>query len=199
MGDNDTTSPGRGGTYLLTWTTYGSWLCGDERGFVSDIPDGEGGYSIRNLPGEPYDFDDPSLRASALRHQAGRTVRLGPAAAAVCVAAFREVITRYGFTILAGAVMATHVHLVVDSPHAEGAKLLNLFKGVSSRRLSERFGPQESGSWWTRRGSRRLLPKERAVEAAILYVLNQPSALAMMEYDRTVSPECGIHALKSTP
>jgi hypothetical protein len=51
MGVNDGVSLGRGGTYLLTWTTYGSWLCGDERGFVSDIPDGEGGSSIRNRPG----------------------------------------------------------------------------------------------------------------------------------------------------
>jgi len=118
MGDNDATSPGRGGTYLLTWTTYGSWLCGDERGFVSDIPDGKGGYSVRNLPGELYDFDDSSLRASALRHQAGHAVRLGPAEAAVCLAAFREVNNRYGFAVLAGAVMGTHVHLVVDSSHA---------------------------------------------------------------------------------
>jgi hypothetical protein len=28
--------------WLLTWTTYGTWLPGDERGFVSEVRDDSG-------------------------------------------------------------------------------------------------------------------------------------------------------------
>ncbi len=47
-----------GGTYLLTWTTYGSWLRGVRRGFVGRVPDASGGVVIHNQPAEPYDVDE---------------------------------------------------------------------------------------------------------------------------------------------
>ena len=172
---------GRGGDYLLTWTTYATWLPGDERGFVGRVPDGKGGHMIHNLPGEPYDADEPRLRADASRKTKGAPVRLTADHARVCVHAFREVSEKYGLTIHAGAVMANHVHLVVTSDEAEGPRLLNLFKGVSSRRLGQSFGTQPSGSWWTTGGSRRLLPNERAFDDAVNYVRNQEYQLATCE------------------
>jgi hypothetical protein len=94
--------------------------------------------------------------------------------------------------------MSTHVHLVVESQTAEGARVLNLFKGVSSRRLGQAFGRRPNGHWWTQHGSHRLLPSQRAVVAAISYVLNQPNALKIFEYEpRSTSgarPSRGIHA-----
>ncbi|MFQ5430818.1 MAG: transposase, partial [Phycisphaerae bacterium] len=172
---------GRGGDYLLTWTTYGTWLPGDKRGFVGRVPDGKGGYVIHNLPGEPYDADEPRLRAGARRKAKGPAVRLTAENARVCVAAFREVGEKYGLTIHAGAIMANHVHLVVSSPESEGPRMLNLFKGISSRRLGQAFGRQLSGSWWTTGGSRRLLPSERAFDHAVRYVRNQAHMLAACE------------------
>src|SRR6266478_4138376 len=45
---------------LISWTCFGNWLPGDERGFVSNLllP---GGGSLRkeNIPGTPYRKDDP--------------------------------------------------------------------------------------------------------------------------------------------
>ena len=41
--------------WLLTWTMYGNWLPGDERGFVSSVSDGHSGKTIHNIPGTPYD------------------------------------------------------------------------------------------------------------------------------------------------
>ena len=110
-------------------------------------------------------------------------MELGPERAQFCAQVFREVCGKYGFAIHAGAIMATHVHLVVTSDEAEGARLLNLFKGVSSRRLGQRFGRQESGSWWTTGGSRRLLPEGLAIENAVNYVRNQEHILATIEYE----------------
>jgi len=173
----------RGGTYLLTWTTYGSWLPGDERGFVGRVPDGEAGHVVHNLPGEPYDADEPALRRSAGAQQKGPTVTLDGAAADVCAAAFREVSDTHGVVIHAAAVMANHVHLVVSAEDADGARLLQLFKGVASRRLGQRFGRRPGGSWWTRHGSRRLLRDERAVEQAIRYVMTQEAPLVAFDHD----------------
>jgi len=173
---------GRGGYYLLTWTTYGTWLPGDERGFVSRAPDDKGGHVIHNVPGEPYDADEPRLRAEARRRTKGMAVQLTGDYARVCVDAFHEVCEKYGLTIHAGALMANHVHLVVSSPESEGARLLNLFKGVSSRRLGQKFGRQPSGSWWTTGGSRRLLRDERAFDNAVNYVRNQEWILATCEF-----------------
>lgn len=170
---------GRGGTYLLTWTTHGSWLPGDERGFVGRVPDGRGGQTVHNQPGSPYDADMPALRAAALARRKTEAVRLGSAEAQACLAALAETAERHGLTLWAAAVMATHVHAVVASPVDEGPRLLNLFKGVSSRRLGQRFGPRTGGAWWTRHGSRRLLPDARAAEAAIRYVKEQAGVLAI--------------------
>ncbi|MBI4718240.1 MAG: transposase [Planctomycetes bacterium] len=181
-------SGGRGGCYLLTWTTYGTWLPGDERGFVGRVPDAGCGHVIHNIPGEPYDADEPRLRTDAKRRTKGPSVRLTAEQAHDCVKAFHEVCDKYALTIHAGAVMANHVHLVVSSPESEGARLLNLFKGVSSRRLGQRFGKQASGSWWTTGGSRRLLLNERAFENAVNYVRNQEHMLAACEFEPLPNP-----------
>ncbi len=48
--------------WLLTWTTYATWLPGDPRGFVSNIAD-EAGKGIRhNVPGTSCDADMPAMR-----------------------------------------------------------------------------------------------------------------------------------------
>lgn len=179
---------GRGGSYLLTWTTYGSWLPGDERGYVSPTPDEHGDYVIHNIPGEPYDFDQPKLRTRAGSQQQCPTVRLNQENARVCIEAFREAAQAHDLRIGAGAVMTTHIHLVVQSESDEGARLLNLFKGVSSRRLTQRFGRPVSSTWWTRHGSRRLPTNDRAVRAALEYVWNQPLALIVFDYESTMPP-----------
>lgn len=177
------TDLGRGGTYLLTWTTYGSWLPGDARGYVSFTPGTEHEYVIHNVPGEPYDFDHSDLREHASTLQRGPTVLLGVTHARVCVESFRETARSHGLCIGAGAVMTNHVHLVVQPESREGAQLLNLFKGVSSRQLTQQFGHPIGAKWWTRHGSRRALPDDRAVGAAVEYVWNQPSRLMVFAYD----------------
>jgi len=63
--------------WLLTSTTYGTWLPGDFRGFVSNVRDvganDQGADAPRsparevrhNVPGTPYDADLPGLERSA--------------------------------------------------------------------------------------------------------------------------------------
>jgi len=172
----------RGGTYLLTWTTYGTWLPGDGRGFVGRVRTEDGSSIIHNIPGEPYDADEPDLQRGASSQLKGPPVYLSTEQAGRCTQAFRETCEKYGLDVHGGSVMRTHVHLVVASDGPEGAKLLNLFKGIAARRLGQHFGKRASGSWWTTGGSRRLLPSAQAIEDAIHYVRNQEYILASFEY-----------------
>jgi hypothetical protein len=62
--------------WLLTWTTYGTWLPGDERGFVSSVEDGPGPQVRHNVPGTEPDADMPGLRRSAQELMRGQPVFL---------------------------------------------------------------------------------------------------------------------------
>jgi REP element-mobilizing transposase RayT len=76
--------------------------------------------------------------------------------------------------------MRNHVHLVVGVPgDPEPADLLRDFKSYGSRALSRRWGKPANGTWWTESGSKRKLPNEPAVGAAIRYVREQPHPLVI--------------------
>ena len=62
--------------WLLTWTTYGSWLPGDERGFVSNVRVGPGPEIRHNIPGTPYDEDEPGLEQFAFNNLKCPAIRL---------------------------------------------------------------------------------------------------------------------------
>src|SRR5262245_2848458 len=91
--------------------------------------------------------------------------------------------------------MFNHFHIVVgviDDP--QPSKLLGDFKSWATRTLSKHFGAPPSKTWWTERGSKRKLPNEEAISAAIRYVLyDQPNPLV------TWSPETGLHHGRPPP
>lgn len=171
---------GRGGTYLLTWTTYGTWLRGDERGFVGPVLE-DGEYVAHNRRGTPYSAGQPELVARSRRLMAGAEVVLNDESTRVVALACEEVCNAHAIDLLAGAVMRTHVHVVVRSSNAEGTRLLQLFKGVAARRLGQASCEQSPKAWWTRHGSRRLLTNEASVEGAVRYVRAQKNVLAWCE------------------
>lgn len=51
--------------WLLTSTTYGTWLPGDERGFVSPVPELAGPSKRHNQPGTEYDENVPGFKNAA--------------------------------------------------------------------------------------------------------------------------------------
>ena len=99
--------------WFLTWTTYGTWLPGDERGFVSPKFEGDTAEPRHNVLGIAYDDGRKPLVQLAREKLAGPPVFLSAGQAAVLRTQFEETATYRGWTIVAGAVMANHVHLVV--------------------------------------------------------------------------------------
>ena len=166
--------------WLLTWTTYGTWLPGDARGFVSNVPGPLGPEVRHNLPGTPYDADLPEVRERALDNLVGQPVWLSESQVQLLADQFRETARIRGWQLLALAIMTNHVHLVVGVlGDPDPARLLHDFKSYGTRALKQ-AGHRPSGArWWTESGSRRKLPDERAVLAAVEYVRRQERPLVV--------------------
>jgi REP element-mobilizing transposase RayT len=183
-------------SWLLTWTTYGTWLPGDERGFVGNVVEEATNDTIQtadvvraadasrrvthNIPDTPYDRSMPGLRHYVLQQMRGEPVWIDSPQAELFLEEARRVAEFRNWPLLAIAVMANHAHLVVTAPKGiPGERLLQEFKSYGSRVLTRRFGARESGTWWTKSGSTRVLTHEKTVRAAVEYVRNQHQPLAL--------------------
>jgi REP element-mobilizing transposase RayT len=164
--------------WLLTSTTYGNWLPGDPRGFVSEFEDSRGVKVLQNVPGTEYAKDIPKLREFARGQLKGAPIFLNAAKADAMLRQFYETASRRKWKLCAVGIMATHIHIVVGvMGDPDPDKVLGDFKSYASGALNKKWGKPLSETWWTERGSTRKLRDEAAVLAAIEYVRNQPSPL----------------------
>jgi REP element-mobilizing transposase RayT len=171
--------------WLLTSTTYGSWLPGDQRGFVSKITHATGDRVVHNVPGTPYDADMPRLEAAAKKLLKCSPIRLRVEHAEALRDQFFETASIRGWRLLAMAIMTNHFHVVVGAADAiEPEKLLGDLKSYGSRILNRRWGKPASDTWWTSSGSKRHLNDETSMIAAVRYVERQEFPLVVW-----VSPE----------
>ncbi len=166
--------------WLLTWTTYGTWLPGDARGFVGNVRDQNGAHATHNQPGAEYDRDRPHLQGHSRATQKLESVQLTREHAAVVCRQIRATAEFRNWKVFAVAVMANHVHVVVGVPgDPDPSTLLRDLKSYAARALNEAATPGERRRWWTKSGSTRKLPDETAVLAAIRYVQEQDWPLAL--------------------
>jgi REP element-mobilizing transposase RayT len=166
--------------WFFTWTTYGTWLPGDERGFVSPIEGDAGRWVRHNIPGTPHDADIPALKRWAAGNLKSPPVRLVKEQADALLAQFQETAAHRTWLLLAVAVMATHVHLVTGvEGDPEPFDILRDFKSYGSRELNRRWGRPPSDTWWTESGSKQKLQDEAHVLAAIRYVMQQEFPLVI--------------------
>jgi hypothetical protein len=68
---------------------------------------------------------------------------------------------------------------VLADDAAKSTDLVRTFKSYASRALNAENAKPIGGRWWTTSASRRSLPEERAIAAAVRYVREQPGALAV--------------------
>jgi REP element-mobilizing transposase RayT len=184
--------------WLLTSTTYGTWLPGDARGFVSRVRVGDGPRVEHDIPGTPYDAALPGLQNSARRQLKGPPIYLTAEQAVVLLAQFQETAAYRQWQLVAVAVMANHIHLVVGVPGDPAPEeLLQDFKSYGSRALNRRWGKPVSETWWTESGSKRKLPDEAAVRGAIEYVRNQERPFVVWVNDAFVEASRGTNVPRS--
>jgi hypothetical protein len=99
--------------WLLTWTTYGTWLPGDARGFVGRIRENNGPRVEHDSPGTPYDSAMKGLLCASRDRMRGKPIWLTGEQAAVVGEDLLATLAYRGWELVAAAVIANHVHVVV--------------------------------------------------------------------------------------
>ncbi len=161
---------------FITWTTYGTWLPGDPRGYVSNTLREDGTFEPkRNQRGTPYSRGDARTLASAQRLQKHNTVWLNYGQAATTAEALVKAAAQRHWFIIRAAIMASHIHTLTTRCPDDGSAILRIFKGVTSAELSNKAG--RPGRWWTHGGSDRYLQDQRAIDAVEHYIRQQQGIL----------------------
>ncbi|MCY2963548.1 MAG: hypothetical protein NT069_07850, partial [Planctomycetota bacterium] len=125
--------------WFLTWTTYGTWLPGDQRGFVSPKFEGPISEKRHNVPGTEYDQGRPVLRQLAMERLAGPPIYLIFEQAPLLKDQFEETAGIRKWSILAGAILPNHIHLVTAVPgDPDPHVLLRDYKAYGSRALNRK-------------------------------------------------------------
>ncbi len=144
--------------YFLSWTTKGSWLHGDPRGFVYE-----------GIPGiqEP----DPETYYRALIALSDDEIVLDPSQRDIVTQTIRDHCAIRGWVLHAISARTNHIHLVVTANNIKPEDVMEQFKSWCSRRLNERAGRKRK--WWTPHGSTKWINDEEYFHNAINYVNNQ--------------------------
>jgi REP element-mobilizing transposase RayT len=167
--------------WLLTWSTYGTWVPEGER---------EGAGSGRLVAGRVAGpaagrayWDEQRERAAAAR----RLLREPPVwltrhDAELILESFRDTAAHHDWVLYAVAVMPNHLHIVVSvAGDPDPSTLVRDFKAYASRALNQDRGyePGVRGRWWTRSAATRPLRLEAHVAGAVDYVRKQQDCLAL--------------------
>jgi REP element-mobilizing transposase RayT len=148
--------------FFLTWTTYGTWLPGDERGWVAK-------------PGR-FRQPDAKLKAGAARLLTEPFCTLDEGQRCVVENTIAEHCTIRSWYLHKVSCRTNHVHVVVTAPGRDPEEVMDQFKAWCTRRLKELERSRHEDAtairqnWWTQRGSKRWLNDEASLEEAIRYV-----------------------------
>ena len=151
--------------YHITWTAYGTWLHGDDRGWVEC-----GGAGIQP--------PDEARRRIAEKRMTQSTVRFDDSQRALITQVIKDHCGIRRWHIHALKVLSNHIHLVVSADRAP-AEVMNQLKAWCSRRLSDAAGLIETPAakkagrrkWFTEHGSTKWINDEEYLENAVRYVI----------------------------
>ena len=146
--------------YFLTWTTYGTWLPGDERGWVHH----------RNSGIQP---PDSQRAAQARKLMKACPVRLSDKQREIASETIRASCRAKGWHVHALNVRSNHVHIVLNAADQGPERAMSFLKAWASRKLNEIFSPSVRQRWWTRHGSTRYIKTAASLDKAIEYVRRQ--------------------------
>ena len=140
--------------YMLTWTTYGSWLPGDERRYVTD--------------GKIMQGDKLVLERNKKRQKA-ETVKLSRAEKQIVRNIILSEAQRIGQVVEGVVVYSNHVHLLVR-PHSESMEeIIGRYKSITTRQL---WTKGRKGRIWTKGYNRRFCFGEEDIIKKKQYIDN---------------------------
>ena len=142
-------------TSLITWTTYGTWLPGDMRGWRN------------RTAGEQ--FPRPLLEQWCREQMTGGSVLLTIADRQTVEDACREHCDFRKWLLFAVSARSNHVHVVVAADE-KPQKVRGQLKANCTRRLRNQETPLVVERTWTRGGDCSILIGDDDIETAVFYV-----------------------------
>jgi REP element-mobilizing transposase RayT len=142
--------------YMVTWTTYGTWLQGDKRKYVKDG---------KILPA------DKELAETNRRNLKKEPVQLNNLQKQIIENAIREEAVRFGQQIYALKVCAKHIHLVVKYIPKPVELMVQHYKSIAFMALRK---TGITGQIWTKGFNTRYCFDENMLQTKIKYVNNHP-------------------------
>jgi len=141
--------------WLLTSHAYGTWLPGDDRGFVGWVEDPGQKLVKRNQPNTPPEPANPPLRQFARSQMKSDAIWFTSREAELLWEQFLETASYRQWQLLAVAVLATHVHWVLGVPgDPDPDDLLGDLKAYGSRKLNQHSPRGRRTKWWCESGSK---------------------------------------------
>jgi len=147
--------------FFLTWPTYGTWLPGDDRGWVELQKGWKPADEKRRRDAQARMTEDACVLSHDQRELVEQTVR-------------NHCHIR-GWELFALNCRSNHIHVVVMGSLSP-KQIRSQLKAWATRRLKEQqlaLGTPVQNirkKWWAERGSARFLNNQQSLEAAIFYV-----------------------------
>ena len=138
--------------YMLTWTTYGSWLQGDKRGYVKN------GEILGN---------NPELCKSNQDNMTCGEFRLNKTQKKIVRNQILETAKRIDQTVHAVSVYSNHVHIVACNIDEAIGKIVRRYKRETIHALRKEG---VEGNVWTRGYDTRFCFDEKSLQARVEYV-----------------------------
>ena len=159
--------------YFITFSTYGTWLHGTDKGSGSVD-------RLHNVYGTPFIPPDAAREERAALKMTGPPYLLDEPGRIIVCDAIVELCEEKSWNLWALHVRTNHVHVVIWADRDPG-RLMSDLKSRASRELN-RSGVDANEKRWTRHGSTRHLFDDAAVAAAIAYTIDRQGA-PMAIYD----------------
>jgi REP element-mobilizing transposase RayT len=149
---------------LITFTTYGTWLHGDERASVD---------KKHNRYGSPLVAGNYALQLREHSTLKNPPLSLSKSQRELALQAIMEVCRFRGWFAHAVHVRSNHVHIVV-SGEEKPEKMMRNFKAYGTRALRKHVvGRSTIKKYWTQHGSTRYLWTQHSLASAVDYVENE--------------------------
>ena len=143
--------------YFLTWSTYGTWLPGDSRGWIE----------YRH----GWQLPAPILELECCDSMTEDSCRLNDDQRAAVEAQIAETCQKRDWHLHAVNCRTNHIHVVVSAPNVKPKKIRVDLKAWATRVLKTMFDPKRE-NWWAARGSIRHIHNDNSLEASIFYTLD---------------------------
>jgi hypothetical protein len=141
--------------FFITWPTYGTWLPGDERGWVE--------YH------RGWKMPSPSLEQACRACMVEEQCLLTAEERFIVIEQVNETCSYRSWVHYASDCRSNHAHLVIGAARTVPEKIRKDIKAWCTRRLKERSRPQRK-NWWAERGSIRYVWDDESLSKVIEYV-----------------------------